>query len=57
MDVEAEFVYADILRTLQSSILGQASTVSYLHHAFAHLTSFLGLVERSTESIRSGGEH
>merc|ERR1719206_1228306 len=26
MDVEAEFVYADILRTLQSSILGQAST-------------------------------
>ena len=31
MDVEAEFVYADILRTLQSSILGQASTVSSPH--------------------------
>ena len=57
MDVEAEFVYADILRTLQSSILGQASTVSYHDHAFVHLTSVLGLVERSTESIRSGGEH
>lgn len=25
MDIEAEFVYADILRTLQSSILGQPS--------------------------------
>ena len=28
MDVEAEFVYADILRTLQNSILN--SNVSYL---------------------------
>jgi len=29
MDVEAEFVYADILRTLQSSILGRNSTPSW----------------------------
>ena len=27
MEVEAEFVYADILRTLQSSILGHDTTV------------------------------
>ena len=41
MDVEAEFVYADILRTLQSSILGQASTVSYLHLSTPDISSCL----------------